>query len=84
MNFGKAYALENEYVFDEFAMLALYDKIGCKQTLDHDVSVAEVKEIIDQAIEHAEKGGFKSFFAKMTKQNVDEDGNHVLREQDFE
>ena len=84
VNFGKAYALENEYVFDEFAMLALYDKIGCKQTLDHDVSVAEVKEIIDQAIEHAEKGGFKSFFAKMTKQNVDEDGNHVLREQDFE
>ena len=83
VNFGKAYALENEYVFDEFAMLALYDKIGCKQTLDHDVSVAEVKEIIDQAIEHAEKGGFKSFFAKMTKQNVDEDGNHVLREQDF-
>ena len=84
VNFGKAYALENEYVFDEFAMLALYDKIGCKQTLDHDVSVAEVKEIIDQAIEHAEKGGLKSFFAKMTKQNVDEDGNHVLREQDFE
>ena len=84
VNFGKAYALENEYVFDEFAMLALYDKIGCKQTLDHDVSVAEVKEIVDQAIEHAEKGGFKSFFAKMTKQNVDEDGNHVLREQDFE
>ena len=84
VNFGKAYALENEYVFDEFAMLALYDKIGCKQTLDHDVSVAEVKEIIDQAIGHAEKGGFKSFFAKMTKQNVDEDGNHVLREQDFE
>ena len=84
VNFGKAYALENEYVFDEFAMLALYDKIGCKQTLDHEVSVAEVKEISDQAIEHAEKGGFKSFFAKMTKQNVDEDGNHVLREQDFE
>lgn len=84
VNFGKAYALENEYVFDEFAMLALYDKIGCKQTLDHDVSVAEVKEIIDQAIEHSEKGGFKNLFAKMTKKNVDEDGNHVLREQDFE
>lgn len=81
--FGKSYALEQEYVFDEFGVLALYDKIGSRQTNDHLVTVAEVKDIIDGAIEHAEKGSVKHLFEKVTKKSVDEFGNHLLREEDF-
>lgn len=82
--FGKSYALEAEYVFDEFGILALYDKIGSRQTNDHMVTVAEVKDIIDAAIVHAEKGSVRHLFAKLARKNVDEFGNHLLREEDFD
>ncbi len=82
--FGKSYAREAEYVFDEFAVLALYDRIGCRQTNDHMVTVAEVKDIIDAAIAHAEKGSVKHMFAKLTRKNLDEFGNRMLQEEDFE
>ena len=81
--FGKSYALEQEYTFDEFGILALYDRIGSRQTNDHLVTVAEVKEIIDAAIEHAEKGSFRHLFEKVTKKSVDEFGNRLIREADF-
>jgi len=81
--FGKSYALEQDYVFDEFGILALYDKIGNRQTIDHTVNVTEVKEIIDNAIQHAEKGSVRHIFERVTKKNTDQFGNHILREEDF-
>jgi len=81
--FGKSYALEQEYAFDEFGILALYDRIGSRQTNDHLVTVAEVKDIIDGAIAHAEKGGIRHLIERVTKKSKDEFGNHLLREDDF-
>ena len=82
--FGKSYALEQGYGFDEFGILALYDRIGSRQTNDHLVTVAEVKELIDGAIERAEKGSIRHLFERVTKKSVDEFGNHLLREVDFQ
>lgn len=81
--FGRSYALEQKYAFDEFGILALYDRIGSRQTNDHLVTVAEVKDIIDAAIEHAERGSIRHLFQKMTKKRTDEFGNRLLREDDF-
>ena len=81
--FGTSYALEQEYSFDEFGKLALYDRIGSRQTNDHLVTVAEVKEIIDRAIEHAEKAGVRRILDRITRKSVDEFGNRLLREADF-
>ncbi len=81
--FGTSYALEQEYSFDEFGKLALYDRIGSRQTNDHLVTVAEVKEIIDSAIEHAEKGSIRHVLNRITRRSVDEFGNRLLREADF-
>lgn len=80
--FGKSYAEEKEYFFDDMAILALYDCIGVRQTSEHVVNIAEVKEFIDDAIEHAEKKS-KGFFAKLSKKRVDEYGNKLLLEEDF-
>ena len=82
--FAKSYALELNCTFDEFGVLALYDRIGNRQTLDHMVSVAEVKDIVDGAISHAEKRNVRHLFEKIAKKNVDEFGNRILREEDFE
>ncbi len=81
--FGKSYALEQEYSFDEFGILALYDRIGSRQTNDHLVTVAEVKDMIDAAIENAERGSFRHLLDRVTKKSVDEFGNHLIREADF-
>lgn len=79
--FGKSYAGEQGYVLDEMAVLALYNRIGNNQTSDHLVNVAEVKEIIDEAVLHASKKGLGKLFAKRRQ---DEFGNYILLEKDFE
>ncbi len=81
--FGKSYAEEQEYYFDEMAVLALYDCIGVRQTSDHVVNISEVKEFVDDAIAHAEKKS-KGLFARLSKKRIDEDGNKLLLEEDFE
>jgi len=81
--FGKSYAEEQEYFFDEMAVLALYDSIGVRQTADHVVNITEVKEFVDGAIEHAEKKS-RGIFAKLSKKRIDEYGNKLLLEEDFE
>ena len=82
--FARSYARELGFSYDEFAVLALYDRIGNGQTNDHRVSVAEVKDMVDAAIEHSEKGGVRKLLAKITGKSVDEEGYRLLHEQDFE
>ncbi len=81
--FGKSYAEEQEYYFDEMAVLALYDCIGVRQTSDHVVNITEVKEFVDDAITHAEKKS-KGLFARLSKKRIDEEGNRLLLEEDFD
>ncbi|NBK90533.1 hypothetical protein D5278_00775 [bacterium 1XD21-13] len=79
--FGESYAREQECVLDEMAILALYNQIGNRQTSDHLVNVAEVKELIDEAMERGDK---KGLFGKRRKGRTDEFGNLILLEKDFE
>ena len=79
--FGESYAREQECVLDEMAVLALYNQIGNRQTSDHLVNVAEVKELIDEAMERGDK---KGLFGKRRKGRTDEFGNLILLEKDFE
>lgn len=79
--FGESYALEQECVLDEMAVLALYNRIGNNQTSDHLVNVAEVKEMVDEAID---RGGKKGLFGKVKKSRMDEFGHTILLEKDFE
>ena len=79
--FGESYALEQECVLDEMAVLALYNRIGNNQRSDHLVNVAEVKEMVDEAIE---RGSKKGLFGRVKKSRRDEFGHIILLEKDFE
>lgn len=79
--FGESYALEQECVLDEMAVLALYNRIGNNQRSDHLVNVTEVKEMVDEAID---RGGKKGLFGKVKKSRLDEFGHIILLEKDFE
>ncbi len=81
VNFGKAYAADLGYSIDEMGILALYDRINLIQRLDHPTNLTEVKEIVDEAIDRAERGGIKSFFNRKRR---DDDGNIILQERDFQ
>lgn len=84
VNFGKVYALEEGYVVDEMAILAMYNRINLIQRVDHPISLIEVRDIVESAIDKAEKGGIKAMFSRFGSKRYDEDGNLILREQDFE
>lgn len=81
--FGKSYAEEQEYYFDEMAVLALYDCIGIRQTSDHVVNITEVKEFVDDAMDHADRKS-RGLFARISKKRIDEYGNRLLLEEDFD
>ncbi len=80
VDFGKSYATEMECVIDEMGVLAMYNRINNIQKLDHATTLAEVKDIVDQAIESAESGGLKKLFTKKYNEN----DYLILRETDFE
>ncbi|MBQ7677398.1 MAG: hypothetical protein IJT32_04115 [Lachnospiraceae bacterium] len=81
VNFGKAYASDLGYAIDEMGILALYDRINLIQRLDHPTNLTEVKEIVDEAIDKAERGGLKGLFSRKKR---DEAGNVILQERDFQ
>lgn len=83
INYAKEYAKENEYSIDEMGVLALYTKISDMQTIDHAVTVAEVREMIDMAISNAEKKNVSYFMDIILAKRYDSEDMVVLREKDF-
>ncbi len=82
--FGKAYANDLDYDIDAMGVLALYNRISNIQRLDHATTLTEVKDIIDKAIERAEKKSLKKAFSIITSRRYNEDDYVILREKDFE
>ena len=84
VDFGKSYAEEMECTIDEMGVLALYNRINNIQKLDRATTLAEVKEIVDEAIENAESGGLKRAFGSIFTKKYNENDYLILREKDFE
>ena len=83
VTFGQTYAKENGYKIDEMGILALYSRIDILQKEDHAVTVTEVKEIIDHAIEKAQRVNVKHFFKRLFGKHTDNADRVILTEQDF-
>ena len=83
VTFGQTYAQENGYRVDEMGILALYSKIDSLQREDHAVTVAEVKEIMDEAIQHSQKASAKKLVKRVFGKNTDDSDRILLSEKDF-
>ena len=81
--YAKQYAEEQEYSIDEFGILALHTRIADRQTNDHEVTLAEVRELVDEAIEYANKKTPKHFMDILLAKRYDEEDMIILREKDF-
>ncbi|MDY3920306.1 MAG: hypothetical protein SOZ59_15150 [Candidatus Limivivens sp.] len=83
VSFGQTYALEEDYRIDEGAISSLYDRIGEMQTPDHPVTVADVKEIVDQAMKHSDRAGIRKLSMILSKKRYDAEDRVVLYAKDF-
>ena len=83
VKYGCQYAYNQEYAIDELGRLALHTRIEDMQTSDHAVTVEEVREIVDDAIAHAERFSIKHMADIVLQKRYDEDDMIVLRERDF-
>ena len=81
--YGRQYAAHMEYSIDELGMLALQTQIEDRQTSDHIVTVAEVRELVDNAIHHANRKNLGHFFDLILGKRYDEEDMIILREKDF-
>ncbi|WP_024866125.1 tetratricopeptide repeat protein [Butyrivibrio sp. FCS014] len=81
--YARQYALEREYAIDNLGILALHTRISERQTLDHDVTVSEVKDIVDDAIYYAEKKSVGHLVDVLVNKRYDENDMIILREKDF-
>lgn len=84
VDFAKSYAEEMECTIDEMGVLALYNRISNIQKLERATTLTEVREIVDEAIERAEKGGIKKAFGVLFSKKYNENDYLILREKDFE
>lgn len=83
VRYARKYALEQEYAIDELGVLALHTRIADMQTSDHEVTLAEIEELVDEAIYYADKKTPKHFFDVLLGKRYDEEDMIVLRENDF-
>lgn len=83
VKYGCQYAYNQEYSIDELGRLALHTRIEDMQTSNHAVTVREVREIVDEAIEHANRKTLRHFMDILLRKRYDEDDMIVLRERDF-
>ena len=83
VTFGQTYAKENGYKLNEMGILALYSRIDVMQREDHAVTVAEVKEIMDEAIAHSQKANVKHLARRVFGKSTDDSDRVILKEEDF-
>ena len=83
VKYAKKYALEQEYAIDELGVLALHTRIADMQTSDHEVTLSEIEELVDEAIYYANKKTPKHFFDVLFGNRYDDEDMIILRERDF-
>ncbi|MDO4285032.1 MAG: hypothetical protein Q4C60_06810, partial [Eubacteriales bacterium] len=83
VRYAKAYARSQDYSIDEFGVLALHTRISSMQTIDHSVTMGEVREIVDDAMYYADKKTLAHLMDILLRRRYDEDDRIILREKDF-
>ena len=83
VEYAKSYAYDNEYIIDDLGVLALHTRISDMQTSDHEVTLSEIEEIVDEAIWYSNKKTPAHFFDVLFGKRYGEEDMIVLREKDF-
>ena len=81
--YGRQYAEKMEYAIDELGMLALQTRIEECQTTEHVVTVTEVREMIEEAIDNANRKNIAHLFDLFLGKRYDKEDMIILKEKDF-
>lgn len=83
VTFGKIYAYDEDYRIDDSAVTALYNQISEMQTPEHPVCIADVRDIVDDAIHRSERAGLRKLGMILSHKRYDDDDRVILYEKDF-
>lgn len=82
--FAKSYAIENDCKIDDMGVLALYSRLAEIQfETDMIPSLADVKDMVDEAIQNASKKNFKNMIGTLISKRYDDEHYMILKEKDF-
>ena len=81
--YAKDYALSQDFSIDEFGQLALAQRISAMQTSTHQVTLKEVRDLVDEAIGYAEKKTPHTLIEMLSKRRYDENDRIIIHEKDF-
>ena len=81
--YARDYALSQDYSIDEFGQLALAQRISAMQTSTHQVTMKEVRELVDEAIDYASRKSPRTLLAVMSRRRYDENDRIIIHEKDF-
>ncbi len=81
--YARDYALSQDYSIDEFGQLALAQRISAMQTSTHQVTMKEVRDLVDEAIDYASKKSPRTLLAVMSRRRYDENDRIIIHEKDF-
>ena len=79
VEFGRYYALQNDCVMDDSAVLTLYDGIGVLQNSEQPVAILDVKEIMDKAIKKANKFSLGKLFSTVSGKRYDAEDRIIIK-----
>ena len=79
VEFGRYYALQNDCVMDDTAVLTLYDGIGVLQNSEQPVAILDVKEIMDKAIKKANKFSLGKLFSTVSGKRYDAEDRIIIK-----
>lgn len=83
VEFGKYYAIQNDCVLDNTAVMTLYDGIGAMQSPEQPVAILDVKDVVDKAIRHASRFGVGKIFSSISGKRYDAEDRVIIKEKDF-
>ena len=81
--YAKDYAMSQDFSIDEFGQLALAQRIAAMQTSTHQVTLKEVRDLVDEAIGYAEKKTPHTLIEVISKRRYDENDRIIIHEKDF-
>lgn len=79
VEFGRYYALQNDCVMDDSAVLTLYDGIGVLKNSEQPVAILDVKEIMDKAIKKANKFSLGKLFSTVSGKRYDAEDRIIIK-----
>ena len=83
LGYAREYAGKQQYEIDEYGLSALQSRILSMQTVEHSVTLEDIRDIVDEAIYYASRKTLSSLVDSFSRRRGGAQNRIVLRDKDF-